>query len=71
VKNTGQYPCQTIYVINQDKKDVDYVTVILQLMRFFVHVVKQSLDQNQEIRKYGIRFDEILWFDLEEKLIGS
>ena len=71
MNNTRQSQCQTIYVINQDKKDVVYVIASLSLIVLFVLAVKQGLDQSQEQRKYGINCDEKLWLYLKVKIIGA
>jgi len=71
VNNTKHHQFQTIYVINQDKKGVGCVIVSFPLTSFFVHVVKQNLDQNQEVREYGIGCDYILWLKLKVGFIGA
>ena len=71
MNNTRQSQCQTIYVINQDKKGVVYVIASLSLMILSVLAVKQDLDQSQEQRKYGINCDENLWLYLKVKTIGA
>ena len=71
VNDTKQSQCQTIYVINQDKKGVDCVIASFPLTSFFVPAVKLSLDQSQEIRKYGSNRDEKLWFKIKVKIFGA
>lgn len=48
-----QIPCQIIYVTNQDRKDVVYVTVIFILRTLTVLAVQQGLGQNHETREFG------------------
>jgi len=45
--------CQIIYVTNQDRKDVVYVTAIFILRKLIVHAVQQDFGQSHEIREYG------------------
>ena len=66
-----QNQCQTIYVINLDKKGVDCVIVSFSLTSLFVPVARQSLDQSLEIGKCGNNKDENLWVKLKVKIIGA
>jgi hypothetical protein len=71
VTNTEHHQCQTIYATNQDKKDVVCVVVFLILKQFFVHVAKQSLEQNPEAKEYGINWDDTIWRKLKVNQTGT
>ena len=71
VKNIEHRQCQTIYVTNQDKKDVVCVAVILILPPFFAHVVIQSSEQSQEVKEYGIKRNDTKWRKLMVNQSGT
>lgn len=61
MKNSELLKCQTIYDINQDRKDVVCVNVFLSLKHLSALVAVQGLGQNQEARDSGTK-DDVLWY---------
>ena len=62
--------CQIIYVINQDRKDVVYVTVIFTLKNILVPAVPHDSGPSHAIKNHGSNSD-VLWNVFLEAILSG